>query len=544
MGTASSLEGYHCSCGRKSAAILANDAEDAPEIEVASEVTFESDSPLASPRGSAHGDDNHHLSLELFAAAKQGDAGKVQSLLGQKASANAKDASSSSRTPLHTAASEGHLALVPLLLSWRASPNRKDNEGNTPLFLAAEHEYGELAALLAQALKPKDKEQLGKRLLDSTARFRVEETRILLSCRAKADTRNKDGRSGLHIAAKWGNSSLAHLLLGAGAKRDAKSKAGRTPFAEAARKGHVKMLAWLVNQGARVRHAEQQALGEGLLKAAEAGNVDRVKALLSYDAPVDAKRKDGLTPLVLAAEIGHTQLCNLLSRGASLRGPAADRMGEMLMVASDKGDLARVRELAALGASVNARDVLYETPLLKAAFHDHADVAEFLVKQRAELEMRSMNYNRTALLLAIDRSATATMELLIARKAELPDPKILGWRLRDAGHHGDTVKLKMLLRIRANVHAAQEDSAFAPGGDTALHKAVAAGHVEAARLLLESASDVDARAGAKPGQTALATAAALNHVELVHLLLGSRANHRGRDKEGFKSAQKFLKLGN
>merc|ERR1719329_2104554 len=87
------------------------------------------------------------------------------------------------------------------------------------------------------------------------------------------------------------------------------------------------------------------------------------------------------------------------------------------MVASDKGDLARVRELAALGASVNARDVLYETPLLKAAFHDHADVAEFLVKQRAELEMRSMNYNRTALLLAIDRSATATMELLIARKA-------------------------------------------------------------------------------------------------------------------------------
>lgn len=540
MGTTSSLEGYQCSCTRKPSS--ADDAEDAPEIETS--YTVEPDTSTtepASPRDLAGCDD---LGGELLAATKEGDTGRVRLLLSQKASANSKE-KKSGHSPLHIAASEGRLALVPLLLSKRASPNRKDEDGNTPLFLAAENEYGELAALLAEVLKPKERDGLGKRLLDTAARFRVEEARILLCCRAQADARNKDGRSGLHIAAKWGHASLAQLLLDAGAKRDAKSKAGRTPLAEAARKGHVKMISWLVNRGARVKNTEQIALGEGLLKAAEAGKIELVKTLLSYDAPADAKRKDGLTALVLAAENGQMQLCTLLSRpGISpLRGPAAERMGEMLMEASGKGDLARVRDLAMLGASVNARDVLYETPLLKAAFHDHVEVVDFLCRQKAELEMRSMNYNRTALLLAIDKGAAATMDLLLARKAELPDPSILGWRLRDAGHHGDTSKLQMLLRIRANVHAAQEDSPFAPGGDTALHKAVAAGHVEAARILLTSSSDVDAKAG-KPGQTALFTAAANGSLELVNLLIASRANHRGKDKEGFKNAQKLLKLGN
>src|SRR5437867_6662710 len=67
-------------------------------------------------------------------------------------------------------------------------------------------------------------------------------------------------------------------------------------------------------------------LGPDLLNAARKGQSERVAQLLGKGAPVDAKDKNGRTPLMLAAQHGHAEVAKLLlAKGADTN--ARDRQG-------------------------------------------------------------------------------------------------------------------------------------------------------------------------------------------------------------------------
>ncbi len=67
-------------------------------------------------------------------------------------------------------------------------------------------------------------------------------------------------------------------------------------------------------------------VGVELLAAAKKGQTERLAALLTESAPVDARDKDGRTALMLAAQHGHADAVKLLL-GKGARADARDRQG-------------------------------------------------------------------------------------------------------------------------------------------------------------------------------------------------------------------------
>ena len=110
-----------------------------------------------------------------------------------------------------------------------------------------------------------------------------------------------------------------------------------------------------------------------LSNAARTGNIAEVKKHLAAGADVNAKDKDGGTPLHQAARNGHKEVADLL---------------------------------IAKGANVNAvGDLFGGTPLHAAAFGDHKEIVELLIAKGADVNAKvasGFNKGMTPLDLAID----------------------------------------------------------------------------------------------------------------------------------------------
>ena len=87
-------------------------------------------------------------------------------------------------------------------------------------------------------------------------------------------------------------------------------------FVHAAAEGDVDMVVMLLSQGARVDVRDQGFTP--LLAAAQGGHTKVCKLLLDTGkANVKETTPDGDTPLLLAAEKGHTEVCELLLANGS-----------------------------------------------------------------------------------------------------------------------------------------------------------------------------------------------------------------------------------
>ena len=120
--------------------------------------------------------------------------------------------------------------------------------------------------------------------------------------------------------------------------------------------------------------------------AAFNGNVRKVAELLSQGGRVDA-REQGFTPLLVAAQYGHTEVCKLLLKTGK----------------------ANVKETTPNGL----------TALLLAAHEDHTEVCELLLeKGKANIEEKDANGD-TALILAASKGYASIVTLLLSKGARV-----------------------------------------------------------------------------------------------------------------------------
>jgi hypothetical protein len=99
-----------------------------------------------------------------------------------------------------------------------------------------------------------------------------------------------------------------------------------TPLANAARAGDVATIRSLIAQGADPNEAAGQNNWSPLLHAIHKGQIRSVEALLDGGADINRLSGDGVTPLMMAAGYGYTDIVQLLlKRGANPR--IADREG-------------------------------------------------------------------------------------------------------------------------------------------------------------------------------------------------------------------------
>ena len=124
-------------------------------------------------------------------------------------------------------------------------------------------------------------------------------------------------------------------------------------------------------------------------QAAEAGNIEVVKQHLADGVDVNAKFKDGWTPLHMAAEGGHREIVDLLiAKGADINataGVGGDGEGWTPLHEAAEGGHKKVVELLILkGADLNVKNGDGRTPLDLAIKHKNAEIADILRKHGGE----------------------------------------------------------------------------------------------------------------------------------------------------------------
>merc|ERR1712060_155996 len=97
----------------------------------------------------------------------------------------------------------------------------------------------------------------------------------------------------------------------------AKAALDTTPLHVAAHGGHLDSVSTLVGAGADPNSRQKYSIGDGhtvLHAAAERGHSDVVSALLRARSNPTVQNNQGVTPLQLAMQDGHTKTIQLLKR--------------------------------------------------------------------------------------------------------------------------------------------------------------------------------------------------------------------------------------
>jgi uncharacterized protein len=117
----------------------------------------------------------------------------------------------------------------------------------------------------------------------------------------------------------------------------------------------------------------------------------------------------------------------------------ADELGDQLLAATRKGDVAAVKQLLDQGADVNAKTRYNSTPLFFACDRGHLEVAKLLIERGANLNVKDNFYNASALSWAMSKKHDAIVELLIDKGVNPSDA------MRDAVQNGNMKLFRTVL---------------------------------------------------------------------------------------------------
>ncbi|XP_012505275.1 PREDICTED: tankyrase-1 [Propithecus coquereli] len=300
----------------------------------------------------------------------------------------------------------------------------------------------------------------------------------LLQMGANVHARDDGGLIPLHNACSFGHAEVVSLLLCQGADPNARDNWNYTPLHEAAIKGKIDVCIVLLQHGAdpNIRNTDGKSaldLADPSAKAVLTGEYKKDELLeaarkftLTHGACVNAMDLWQFTPLHEAASKNRVEVCSLLlSHGAdptlvNCHGKSAVDMaptpelrerltyefkGHSLLQAAREADLAKVKKTLAL------------------------EIINFKQPQSHETALS------TPLHLAAGYNRVRIVQLLLQHESTPIRTSDVDYRLLEASKAGDLETVKM--------------NALDTLGQTALHRAALAGHLQTCRLLLSYGSD-------------------------------------------------------
>ena len=169
--------------------------------------------------------------------------------------------------------------------------------------------------------------------------------------------------------------------------------------------------------------------------------------LLTVGAYVNAKDKEGRTPLSWASWYGYEAVVKLLlEKGAVLDAESFHSDQTPLSYAAGNGHEAVVKLLLEKGAAREARSSSGRTPLSYAAGNGHEAVVKLLLRKGAVLEAESLYSDQTPLSYAAGNGHEAVVKLLLEKGAALEAESLYsGWTpLSYAAENGHEAVVKLL----------------------------------------------------------------------------------------------------
>ena len=318
-----------------------------------------------------------------------------------------------------------------------------------------------------------------------------------------------------------------------------------SPVADAAMRAEWTAVRALLEKGADVNAAQ----GDGMTAlhwAARQGEVATAAMLLHAGANVRATtRLGGYTPLLLASQMGHAPVIDLLVKAGADAKSASANGATALMLASASGRVDAVKALIDAGADVNVKEpARQETALMFATAANRVDVMKALIRAGAEVR------TTTKVVDLKPQTNPEEEEFLRAQQAS----RAGGARGNAGGARADAEGARAAAegpgQGRGNAQRGGERGRGATGPDVAgltrqfrfaelvsaqgglapLHFAVRQGYVDAATLLLDNGADINQVAG--DNSTPLLMAIINGHFDLAKQLLDRGADPRHASDNG------------
>lgn len=464
------------------------------------------------------------LEKQWLATVKQGDVAAMREMVRAGVAVDAPLASEGGKTVLAVMSNErGDAARDMVVALLEAGANAK--KGKIDLVWATYFRMEKAVPLLiAQGADVDQKGGMGPPLRRAAAYDLRESAKLLIAAGA-------DLNAGSLIAAVENNhTEMVKLLLEAGAKPEP----GQKLLPKAIEQGNQEIAAALAEAGADVNERSDGIGGDWtnpkvqaqfvyatpLILAAGLGQQTAAAALLAAGADVHLSDKAGETALDWARKKGHAGIVALLEKAVGKQQREVDPSADLLL-AAEKGETARVRELLAAGAKLEARDVRPglkgRTPLMLAAAGGHVGTVAALLEAGADVVARDDNETSSTsgfsfVLSAMDVEGALAAGFQLHRTA-------LHWA---AERHAAVVDL--LLRHGAEVNAVDRSKM------TPLMIAADAGNEAVVSALLKAGADVKLRGPKK--RDALMLAAHSGNAAIVRLLAGAGAEVNAKDAEG------------
>uniref|UniRef100_A0A803KH73 Phosphatidylinositol N-acetylglucosaminyltransferase subunit Y n=1 Tax=Xenopus tropicalis TaxID=8364 RepID=A0A803KH73_XENTR len=516
----------------------------------------------------------------LHIAAWAGDEMMLKLLHQCRANANLTD--KMDRTPLHVAAERGNTNIVEILTEkFRSNVLARTKEGNTLMHIASQYGHPETAlAFLKRGGLLHMPNKAGAVCLHAAAtRGHVAVVRALLQKGAHVDARTKDNYTALHIAAESCKPLVVQTLLGFGAQVQLKGgkvryiplsllypNAGETPLHLAAavkkemthtqgedvkiirilmehdgdisrptnttsetplhycaRVGNEDVLLEMIRHisSSRIQQTMNKQAKNGrspLLVAAEQGHTGIVQILLQNQARVDVFDEHGKAALHLAAENGHDQIADILLKHKAFVN-AKTKLGlTPLHLCAQNGFNHLVKLLVETHlACIDAMSLTKRTPLHMAALNGQLDVCNSLLNMKADVNATDIE-GQTPLHLAAENDHSEVVKLFLKHKPELVTSANMEGSTcaHIAASKGSAAVIKELLKFNKTGATTARNKT---NDSTPLHLAAAGGHTDAVKVLLETGASASDENG--EGMTAIHLAAKNGHIHVLEALKGS-----------------------
>ncbi|XP_065112816.1 CARD- and ANK-domain containing inflammasome adapter protein [Paramisgurnus dabryanus] len=447
---------------------------------------------------------------------------------------------------LHLAAEHGKEAIIYFLLRQGAKLNLKDREGRTALHRASERGHTNAAVALAKAgADIHDTDKASKTPLHLAAHNGHDSTVKALVLEENRNFKNQT--TVLHMAAIQDDATLAEVLLRNGALVDTKDGQRKTALHHAVHHGNEKTAAVLLKAGAQVdsvivdaafelnrksflssflqymqKSMSQNEVNSALFKAVQRNLDEVVAALVDHGADINCCNELGYTPMLLAAELGNTEVFKVLVAKKARLDDRLPNQISALHLAIQSGSMQVAQMLLDKGIDPNITGPKDQTPLHLSALHNQPALMVLLLRKGAEINSVTQD-GLTALHLACHSGHSQAVSQLLEGKADIHVKDKQGrTAMHWAATQGDAGIIQLLLTAGCDANAPDKEK------KSPLHLASMEGHTKAVSVLLAG----KAKVGAKDmdGCSPLHYAASKGKVKTAAVLLASAKSKNVNDK--------------
>mmetsp|Transcript_19722 Transcript_19722/g.54216 ORF Transcript_19722/g.54216 Transcript_19722/m.54216 type:complete len:502 (-) Transcript_19722:168-1673(-) len=346
-------------------------------------------------------------------------------------------------------------------------------------------------------------------------------------------TDSEKGETPLHYACREGHEEVVRTLLRVKVKMEMRMQGGWTPLHLAIKSQSVDVSRQLCEAEADVNSVAEE--GETPLHLAMLGKRPDLAHLLLRERGIviDEVMKGGLTPVIIAAREGYTDLVRALAQKEADLNRAADDKWTAMHLAAFFGHLETIR---CLQVEYNAKRTPElpdgEVPLHLAAAGGNFEMAKLLVELRADPSATMKGFTS-----AMHVAACGGFAEIVKLFCDTCDARA-DWTSLDRGRDDGATPLFVaaqrghLETVRTLIAAEAAKEKATHDENTPMHAAALSGHLDVVRYLFEARCQVNCK-NESAGVTPLHSAIDIDRPDLVQFLIEVSSEVEVARKDGW-----------